>query len=334
MEIENLRKDFKKIAKILMEFSSGFEFYKNDEKVSKKMILSLIDAYDDSLVELKNQVKKKKKSTCQKDNKFNTPNYISDQFCNYLNSCNFGNGLSFVFFMDKNLSVEKKKELIYTDCSTDAGYKKIFDMLNKNIDYYVELANSFEKMYVNEKKTSIFFEFTKENLYSFINPKKNMNLLLKSNIMPGSLAISVITLIDDIEKNESPKYKGYYLISEEMKKWLLNSEMKTNLILHGVQLKNDNLTFLEKMTESENKIFSKTNGKKKNLIIDNDVINYNHMLRTCISSSYYRISKDYLTQEQNDFLKNENTLTDSLRMKEYIIRIKHVQKLVKKTMKI
>lgn len=333
-EIEKSRRDFKKIARILLEFGSGFDFYKekdgNKIKVNRKMINSLIDSYDESLAELKKKIPKKK--ILQTENKFNTPNYVSDQFVNYVSSCNLGNGLSFVFFMHPTMNYQEKNELIRTNTSTSEGFLLIKNIIDKDLDLYVKLANDFEKIYVNEKKINNFFIFTKENIYDFIDIKKNMNLLLTQNIMPGSLSISIITLINDIE-NETPIHKGYYGVSKEMKKHLIDTKFGTKPILHDMELSpGDNLTFLEKLKNSEKNSSDKSTkeNRKKNLIEIDGNIYYNHMLRTCIASSYYRINKNLLTNEQNDLLKNTEILEEAKNLKEYIFRIKHVQKCIKK----
>ena len=177
------------------------------------------------------------------------PTAFSDQFKQFLEESNLGNGVCFGFVNFPGMSSEEKVDWCRMDSSISSNEKKIRDFIKSNEKDFIASANAFERENGGD------MTFNKNNIYDLINIKKNLPLLFKDQIMPGQFAISILSNMNSLNLEKSTSAGGRTHPSEAMND-LDKSKHRTNWVYNGKELSIPESSMTDALREKED-----SNGK-------------------------------------------------------------------------
>lgn len=234
--------------------------------------------------------------------------FISDQFAEFIENSNFGNGLAFGLVKLKNVSVEEKTRISRLNTSTTEGAAEMKAFIKEHKDFY-DAANAF----ITESGLNVP-PVTKKNVDEFLDVKSKLALVWKDRVSGATFGQSLFSILHNVSGKP-------FEVSPEMKKYLLKSDNNTNFVLKGVRLTEVTTDvvgdkFQKNLEDSELPLgerVSVKNGKTKKIIDNGTYTQQNIMIMV---STIYRIPKELLTEDQQETLVNKSS--ESIALYEYI----------------
>ena len=319
-------------------FSSGRKklFYENDGvsiTVSESVIKSFKKQLDAKLKEVfdfgKRSKKRVSKPRAPRDpsvkSVLSAPYFVTNQLVGYYSHINFGCGFN-IGLTEMNLDFDLAMEYTKIDCSTSEGIESFLEKVGGK-KKYVDFCNEAQKKFLEENPNIKEIEITVKNIETLLNPKKNMDVLIKHNIMYGTSQRTIESIISKINETKTIyEGKAYEKSSPVMNKYLNDSENGIKLMVGKKELNNeipetsfkDQNDYQKYLFRKENsskslyevldeylKTFSSTKNPEKGplFVRENDGIIYKHEI-CMIIESFFRISKLNLDEKMIQKLKD------------------------------